>query len=121
MGSGCQVTTVVQSAGTSLIQSSTTVTSIDLLNGTMTLEGDFTVTTVNVEDGTLIPNHDKSAGSAITTLNVNGGLVDGTRTGELRTWGTVNMDVGGTLRVNSDLVTMTTFNDPSGEYTMSIG
>ena len=120
MGSGCQIQTVVQTDGKSLIQSSTTVTSIDVLQGQMTIEGNFTVTDLTIEDGILIPNHD-SGGNAITTLNINGGFVDGTRTSELRTWATVNIAVGGSLKVNSDLVTMTTFNDPSGEYTMSIG
>lgn len=120
LGTGVSVVTVVQNDGRSLIQSTATVTSIDLIDGNMTLEGTFTVTTLNVEGGTLYPNHD-SGGNAITTLNINGGLVDGTRTSELRTWATVNIAIGASLRVNSDLVTMTTFNDPSGEYTMTIG
>lgn len=119
-GDGCQLQTVVQTNGRSLIQSTTTVVSIDLIEGLMTLEGDFTATTINVEDGTLIPNHDASAGVAITTLNINGGFVDATRTSELRTWTTVNLKVGASIKVNSDLVTMTNFNDPSGEYTIQV-
>jgi hypothetical protein len=119
-GTDCQWQTITQTNGKSLIQSSTTVTSVDLISGTMTIEGDATYTTVNVEDGLLIPNHDKSAGVAITTLNINGGTVDGTRTSELRTWTTVNLAVGASLKVNSDVVTMTNFNDPSGEYTIQV-
>lgn len=119
-GDGCQLQTVVQTNGKSLIQSTTTITSIDLIDGVMTLEGDFTATTINVEGGTLIPNNDKSAGVAITTLNINGGFVDLTRTSELRTITNVNLDVGGSIKVNSDLVTMTNFNDPAGEYTIQV-
>ena len=119
-GEKCELETVVQTNGESLIQSDSTITSIDLLEGTMTLEGDMTVTTIDVEGGTLIPNNDKSAGDAITTLNINGGNVDGTRTSELRTWNTVNLDIGASLKVNSDIVTMTNFNDPAGEYTIQV-
>jgi hypothetical protein len=119
-GGGCQLQTVVQTNGQSLIQSTTTVTSIDLILGIMTIEGDFTITTLNIADGTLIPNHDKDAGVAITTLNINGGVVDGTRTSELRTWTTVNLKIGGSIKVNSDIVTMTNFNDPAGEYTIQV-
>ena len=86
----------------------------------MTTEGDFTATTINVEDGTLYPNHVKSAGVAITTLNINGGLADFTRTSVLRTVTNVNLKVGSSIRVNSDIVTMTNFNDPAGEYTIQV-
>jgi len=118
-GDGCQIQTVVQTNGNSLIQSSTTITSIDIIDGVLTTEGSFTVTTLNIEDGTLYPNHD-AAGVSITTLNINGGVVDATRTSELRTWTTVNLSVGGSIKVNSDIVTMTNFNDPSGEYTIQV-
>jgi hypothetical protein len=118
-GDGCQIQTVVQSNGQALIQSTTTITSIDLIDGTLTTEGDFTVTTFNIEDGTYIPNHD-AAGVAITTLNINGGFVDATRTSELRTWTNVNLKPGGSIKVNSDIVTMTNFNDPAGEYTIQV-
>ncbi len=118
-GAGCQIQTVVQTNGQSLIQSSTTVTSIDLLEGSMALEGAFTVTTLNINGGMLLPNNNEGA-VGITTLNINGGTVDGTRTSELRTWTTVNLAVGGSIKVNSDIVTMTNFNDPSGEYTIQV-
>jgi len=118
-GDGCQIQTVAQTNGQGLIQSTTTITSIDLIEGVLTTEGDFTATTINVEGGTLIPNHD-ATGVAITTLNINGGTVDATRTSELRTWTTVNLSVGGSIKVNSDIVTMTNFNDPSGEYTIQV-
>jgi hypothetical protein len=120
MGDGCQMQTMVQTNGTSLVQSTTTVTSIDMIAGVMTIEGDFTATTINVEGGTLIPNHDATSGVAITTLNINGGVVNATRTSELRTWTTVNLAIGATIKVNSDIVTMTNFNDPAGEYTIQV-
>jgi hypothetical protein len=119
-GDGCQIQTVVQTNGRSLIQSTTTILSIALLNGVMQTEGDFTATTIDLEDGTLYPNHIKSAGVAITTLNVNGGLVDFTRTSVLRTVTNVNLKVGASIRVNSDIVTMTNFNDPAGQYTIQV-
>jgi len=119
-GDDCQIQTVVQTNGRSIIQSTTTVTSIDLINGIMSIEGDFTATAINIEDGILYPNHVKSAGAAITTININGGLVDATKTSVLRTWTNVNLSVGSSIKVNSDIVTMTNFNDPSGQYTIQV-
>jgi hypothetical protein len=46
--------------------------------------------------------------------------VDATRTSELRTWTNVNLKPGGSIKVNSDIVTMTNFNDPAGEYTIQV-
>ncbi len=86
----------------------------------MSIEGDFTATAINIEDGILYPNHVKSAGAAITTININGGLVDATKTSVLRTWTNVNLSVGSSIKVNSDIVTMTNFNDPSGQYTIQV-
>lgn len=120
LGTGTSVVTVVQKNGKSLIQSTATVTSITLNGGTLTTEGTFTLTTGTVENGTFYPNHN-SGSNAITTLNINGGVVDATQTSEPRTWATTNINIGGTLTINTNLVTMTTFNDPTGLYTMTVG
>ena len=119
MGAGASFENMVQSDGQSLLQSDATVTSIKLLGGNMTTEGDFTVITFTVEDGTCNPNHKKTAGNAITTFNLNGGTVRGNQTSEPRTWATVNMDVGGSLVVDPNQVTMTALNDPTDEYTVA--
>jgi len=119
MGSGASFVTLVQSDGLSLLQSDATVTSIKLLGGNMTTEGDFTVTTFTTEGGVLNPNHIKSAANAITTLNINGGVVRGNQTSAPRTWATVNLKIGGTLIVDPNQVTMTALNDPTDEYTVA--
>ncbi len=119
MGSGASFENMVQSDGESLLQSDATVTSIKLLGGILTTEGDYTVTSVTIEGGTLNPNHIKTAGNAITTFNLNGGTVRGDRTSVPRTWATVNMEIGASLTVDPNQVTMTTLNDPADEYTVT--
>lgn len=119
MGSAASVENLVQSDGQSLVQSDATVTSIKLLGGNMTTEGDYTVTTFTIEGGVLNPNHGKSGGNAITTFNINGGVVQGNQTSAPRTWATVNVAVGASLTLDPNQVTMTTYNDPADEYTVT--
>ncbi len=118
-GSGASFDNLVQSEGFSIVESDATVTSIKVIGGTMTTEGDFTVTTFTIEGGTLYPNHSKTAGNAITTFNINGGDVIGNRTNEPRTWATVNHEIGGRVTIDPNQITVTTYNNPANEYTLT--
>jgi len=67
----------------------------------------------------LFPNHIKTAGNAITTLNMRGGVVDAMQTSVLRTWATFNPFVGSSLKYDPNQITITTFNEESIAVTMT--
>ena len=83
---------------------------------TLATEGDYTVTMLTVNGGTVNCNHIKSGGNAVTTANVNGGTLDGTQSGEARTWATVNLSAGGMIKADADAVTITTLDQPAGNH-----
>lgn len=118
-GTACQVTNFTQDNGKSILHSTTTITAVVLYNGILTIEGDFIITTLDIWGGTLFPNHIKTAGNAITTLNMRGGVVDAMQTSVLRTWATFNPFVGGSLKYDPNQITITTFNEESIAVTMT--
>lgn len=120
IGSGVTLTSLVQSLGTTLLEAAATITAVTVLGGILTTEGNYTITTLNQEGGTINCNH-ASGGSAITTANLNGGTIIATQSSEPRTWATVNIAKGATLKANSDILTITTLNEPSNEYSLSVG
>lgn len=118
-GDKVTLSTFSQRGGSNLLQCNATLTSMDVEDGSCRILGDFTITTANWRGGEIIDNHVKSAGNAITTLNLNGATADFQRSSEPRTVGTLNY-TSGTLR-GSDALTITTFNEPTaGEYSISI-
>ena len=120
IAAGVTITTFTQLGGNNVLQAAATMTSITLNGGLLRTEGDYTITTATNNSGTWTCNHIKTAGDAITTLNVNGGLVDGLLSSEARIWGIVNLEVGGRIRADDSFVTITTLNEPSGvPYTLS--
>lgn len=121
LGSGVTITSFSQKTGRSFIEAAATITTIDCLGGTLTLEGDYTVTTVNVgSGGVLRDNHIKTSGNAITTLNINrDGEVDTLGSSEPRTYATVNFNDGATLKADKSILTISTFEEPTGVYTLS--
>lgn len=119
IGDGVTITSYTQVAGTGLLQAAATVTTVKLINGTLRIEGSFTITTLTQEGGTLYDNH-TAAGNAVTTANLNGGTTDATESSQARTWATVNLGDNANLLANSDFLTITTLNEPSGEYTLSL-
>ncbi len=117
IGKGVTLTSFQQSEGGNILQAAATVATVKVLGGTLTIEGNFTITALTIEAGTINDNH-IAGGNAITTANLNGGSMVTTQTSEARTWATVNIGKGGSLKANGDYLTITTLNEPSGEYTL---
>lgn len=122
VGSGVTVTTYYQAGGTNQFNAAATVTTMTMDGGILTTSGDYTVTTFNMNAGTLNLSHNKSAGVAVTTLNLNGGKVDTTKSGTSRTITTLNLsEKGGVFLGNGSTVTITTLAEPSNPYTITMG
>lgn len=108
VGKGTTITTWYQTGGNCVLNAAGTVTTATCWGGLLRIEGDYTITTLNVNGGTVTDNHFKTAGNAITTANVNAGTLDGTASGQARTWATVNLNDGATMKRDSSVVTITT-------------
>lgn len=119
IGAGTTVTTFRQREGVCELRAAATISTATLTGGLLTTEGDYTITTLNVDGGTCYANHIKTSASAITTANVNGGLLSGARSTDARTWDTVNLEVGGSIAGSGGAVTITTLNEPAGEFTLT--
>lgn len=120
LGDGVTITTFEQSGGSNTLRAAATVTTVTQEGGTLQVEGEFTITTCTMEGGIAYLNNAPAAGSAITTLNLNGGTVHGETSSKARTWGTVNMGTNNaTLIGNDDVLTITTLNEPDGPYTLT--
>ncbi len=119
VGPGVTLTTFFQDGGINVLErSSGTLTTLTVNGGNLQTEGAFTITNSNINGGTLTSNH--IGATAHATLNINnGGTVVGTGSNETRTWTTVNFDVGATLVSDSDIVTIGTLNEPSGQFTLA--
>lgn len=115
-GKGVTLTSWKQAGGTNTLAAAATVTTIDGNAGVLTTEGDFTATTVNANGATVYPNAIKTSGNPITTLNINGGTVDGRQSNVARNIGTVNHNLGVFIR---GAMTQTTYNPPAGERTLT--
>jgi len=119
-GSGVTLTNLTVSGGDAIIDAAATITAIKVHGGNVRTEGDYTVTTLTTTGGNVTANHIKTAGSAITTANLEGGTTDASKGGEARTWATVNLSRGATLIGDDDILTITTLNEPDGPYTISV-
>jgi len=119
IGPGVTITTFTQSGGANTLQAAATVTAVTVNGGTLVMDGAFLITTLTVNGGTAYPGNTPAAGDAITTLALNSGIVDGLRSSQARTWGTVNLGTASpSLRGNSNAVTITTLNEPAGPFTL---
>lgn len=117
VGEGTTLTSWTQQGGSNELRAAAAVGTVSVLGGQLTLEGSFAVTTLNADGGTVHPHNAPSAGAAITTLNIDGGAVDARGSREARTWATVNLgSPGSSLAADSDVVTITTLNAPTGPY-----
>lgn len=120
VGPGVTITTFKCKSGTHFLQSAGTITTVEIDGGTVSSEGDYLITTVTVANAGLYnSNHINSGGNAITTMNINlNGELNTLGNSEPRTFGTLNISVGGTLSADKDILTVTTFEEPSGKYTL---
>lgn len=119
IGEGVTLTNFTQDGGSNLLKAAATITKVEVNGGVLVTEGDYTVTTLEQNAGTTTANHIKTAGTEITTCNLKGGTLDMTGSNEARTIGTLNPD-GGTLKMDDAIVTVSTWNEPSGLKTISI-
>lgn len=103
VGAGTTLTTFVQDGGDCVLEAAATVTTVTVNGGILQIEGTFAITTLNVAGGEVLHN---TTGTT-TTINLTGGTLDGTQSNRARTWTTVNISRGGTLRVDPAVVTMT--------------
>ena len=119
-GTGTTITTYEQSGGSNTLQAAATVTTCTNNGGDLLIDGAFLVTTLEVNAGIVTANNVPAAGSAITTLNHNGGKVDGSRSSQARTWATVQLGTNNaTLVADDDVVTITNLLEPDGPYTLT--
>ncbi len=123
VGAGVTMDSFEQAGGENVLRSAAAVTGITVLGGALSIEGaNYTVGELVVKGGTVYPNSTPTGGAAVTTIDIKGGTVDGTRSRAARTWGTVNMqDPGSTLRADDDVITITTLNEPADRpYTLQV-
>lgn len=103
LGTGVTLTTWDNHAGDGIIRCA--LTTLNVYGGTVLTAEVGAITTVNVKGGTLTPN---STGT-ITTLNSYGGSVDFRQSDAARTVTTTNKYKGGSININKEAVTYTTF------------
>lgn len=110
-----------QSGGDNTLESAGTIETVDVRGGTLTTFGDYLITTLNISGGTVNSNNASSASPpvSITTVNLNGGELNGQGFSESRTWSTVNLSDDGEFKADS-WVTVTTLNEPTNRYTISM-
>lgn len=112
VGTGVTLTNYEQTGGENTVNGlAATLTSMKCHGGFLLVNGDFTITTLTVRGGEVEDNHIKTAGSAVTTANLYGGLVDTRQSQEPRTWTTVNLYPGGALDGDESILTITTLNE----------
>ncbi len=85
------------------------INTLRLSGGELTTYGADEIVTAYITGSTYYPNHYVAAGVEITTLNIDGGVVDTTRSTEPRTFTTVNL-IRGAIKRNRNHVTITTLN-----------
>ena len=120
IGSGVTITTFEQAGGDNVLQAAATVTLVTVNGGELLADGAYLITTLTVNSGTAIVSNVPAAGAAVTNLGLNGGMVDGTRSSQSRTWTTVTLGTNNaTLKADDNVVTITTLNEPDGPYTLT--
>lgn len=114
VGEGVTLSNWAQRGGQNELSAAADFTSCETAGGTLLLTGgDYTITTFNQNGGTTTDNHE-DATAIITTLNLNGGLIDFTkRRIESRTVTTMNLE-GGSYQADHAKLVITTLNEPSG-------
>lgn len=122
LGPGVTLTNWSQKSGTHFVNAADTITKMDMFGGICTSEGDYTVTTVNLGQGaTYSPNHVKTAGVEIVTINfLSGATVNTTKSTKERTFTNVNLFSGAVIEADNSIVTITNLNLPSGDYELEI-
>lgn len=109
-GRGVTMTSWQQESGVGRINAAADVPTVKCNGGTLTTEGVYGITTLTNEGGTCHCNNRKASGDSVTTMNANGGVVDGRGNPEKRVWGVVNHRIDEAVLLFNDFVTITTLN-----------
>ena len=122
LGDGVTFLNWAQKSGDNFLNGAATITKVDCLGGTLQTNGDYTITTVNLGEGSVfIPNHEKTAGVEITTLNfLSAATIDASRSSAARTITTLNLAPGAEITADSTILTITNLELPSGDYNLSL-
>ncbi|NRA58249.1 MAG: hypothetical protein HRU13_09085 [Phycisphaerales bacterium] len=119
-GDGVSLTNWEQWGGTNVMRAAGTVATAKVEGGSLRTEGaDYTITTLTIDAGECDCNHDGASGNAVTTANVNGGLLNGLGSGQFRKWRTVNLGIGSELSADNS-ITITTLNEPTTPFLMTV-
>jgi len=119
IGSGVTWTNYTQYGGSAVIDGAADVTSINAWSGDLEINGDFGCTTLTNNGCEIVDNHVKTAGNAVTTINNNSGSLDLDRSTNERTIATLNQGDSATLILDPNVVTVTSYNNPSTRFTAS--
>ncbi len=101
VGSGVTLTTGIQNGGNLTLQCAATTLTCE--GGNMATEGSGAVTTLNVYGGAVVSN---SSGT-ITAANSSGGSLDFTKSAIARTVTALNVQAGGKVKLDPDVITVT--------------
>lgn len=119
IGEGTTLTTFEQEGGTASLRSAGTIATVRIYGGSVTTEGDYTITLLEIFDGSVIANHIKTGGVAVTTLDLEGGVIDCSANLDDRTFTNVNLKRGGSLVAHAEHLTITNLNNPTdGKYSL---
>ena len=119
VGGGVTFTNWVQHGGSHVVRAAATITSAEVEGGELVLRGSQAVTTLTINAGRVRAENEPAAGSALGTVNLNGGELSGLGAAIARTWGTVNHE-GGRLERDSSHVTITTYTPPTGRGAIDV-
>ena len=113
VGDGCTLTNATVYSGNLISQA--TITTLKNYNGTVTTEEAAAITTLSLYNG----SHTHNGTGTIATANVEGGTLDLFRSGLARTITTLNLNPGGGVVFDPDLITITTLNITGGPIEIS--
>jgi len=117
VGQGVTLTNFTQSGGVNVLEAAANVTLVKVTGGVLNTRGTgYLITTLTIEnDGEVLCNNTGSAAVAVTTANLNQGILDGLESGATRTWTTVNQAKEAILKTDPNVVTITNLNLPTGD------
>ena len=116
VGRGVTMTTFEQSGGVNLIEGSAgTVTTVEVNGGQLTIDGAFTITALNINAGTVVSTNT----TTITAATLRGGVLDMQRSNIARTITTLNHYPNSVFKTDSDVITVTTYNELGGRMTLT--
>tara|TARA_R110002020_G_scaffold179804_2_gene373536 strand:- start:10713 stop:11528 length:816 start_codon:yes stop_codon:yes gene_type:complete len=113
VGDGCTLTNATVYSGQ--LNSQASVTTLKIYNGSSVLVEAAAVTTLSLFNG----SHTHNGTGTIATANIEGGTLDLFRSGLARTITTLNLNPGGNVIYDPDLITITTLNITGGPTQIS--